>query len=95
MACLSAIKHSLVIRSLYLRLMHKGKTLEVAITACMRKMLTILNAVVRDRTCGGHHWFLTTDLPLDFSHSYYEVIVPSPKQSLPFPLYLLLPLPQG
>jgi len=51
MACLSAIKHNPVIRSFYLRLIEKGKAFKVAITACMRKMLIILNAMVRDRTC--------------------------------------------
>ena len=50
MACLSAVKHNPVIRSLYLRLLSKGKAFKVAITACMRKMLVILNAMVRDRT---------------------------------------------
>lgn len=49
MACLSAIKCNPVIRSLYLRLTEKGKVFKVAITACMRKMLTIMNAMIRDR----------------------------------------------
>ena len=49
MACLSATKYNPVIRSLYLRLMKKGKLFKVAITACMRKMLTIMNAMTRDQ----------------------------------------------
>lgn len=49
MACLSAIKCNPIIRSLYLRLMEKGKVFKVAITACMRKLLTIMNAMVRDK----------------------------------------------
>lgn len=52
MACLSATKCNPVIRSLYLRLMKKGKVFKVAITACMRKMLTIMNAMIRD----GVNW---------------------------------------
>jgi transposase len=48
MACLSAIKCNPVIRTLYSRLMENGKLFKVAITACMRKMLTIMNAMVRD-----------------------------------------------
>lgn len=48
MACLSATKCNPVIRSLYLRLIKKGKVFKVAITACMRKMLTIMNAMIRD-----------------------------------------------
>ena len=49
MACLSATKCNPVIRSLYLRLTKKGKLFKVAITACMRKMLTIMNAMTRDQ----------------------------------------------
>jgi transposase len=49
MACLSAIKHNPVIRKFYNRLMEKGKLFKVAITACMRKMLTIMNAMARDQ----------------------------------------------
>jgi len=48
MACLSAIKCNPIIRSMYHRLMKKGKLFKVAITACMRKMLTIMNAMLRD-----------------------------------------------
>lgn len=49
MACLSAKKYNPVIRSLFERLMKKGKLFKVAITACMRKMLTIMNAMTRDQ----------------------------------------------
>jgi transposase len=49
MACLSAIKHNVVIRELYQRLTGKGKLFKVALTACMRKMLTIMNAMARDQ----------------------------------------------
>lgn len=49
MACLSAIKCNPIIRSLYVRLTEKGKVFKVAITACMRKMLTIMNAMARDK----------------------------------------------
>lgn len=49
MAMLSAIQHNPVMRSFYLRLVAQGKHKKVAITACMRKMMTILNAMVRDQ----------------------------------------------
>lgn len=49
MACLSATKCNPVIRSLFQRLMQKGKVFKVAITACMRKMLTLMNAMTRDQ----------------------------------------------
>lgn len=48
MACLSAITWNPVIRSLYERLIAEGKPFKVAMTACMRKMLTIMNAMARD-----------------------------------------------
>lgn len=50
MAALSATKHNPVIRTFYLRLMAAGKLFKVAITACMRKLLTILNAMMRTKT---------------------------------------------
>lgn len=49
MACLSAIKHNPIIRPLFERLINNGKLFKVAITACMRKMLTIMNAMTRDK----------------------------------------------
>lgn len=48
MAVLSGIRHNPVIKTFYERLIAKGKLPKVAITACMRKLLTILNAIVRD-----------------------------------------------
>ena len=48
MAALVASKCNPVIRSFYLRLGAMGKPAKVALTACMRKLLTILNAIARD-----------------------------------------------
>lgn len=48
MAALSGIRHNPVLKTFYDRLMANGKLFKVAITACMRKLLTILNAIVRD-----------------------------------------------
>lgn len=48
MATLSALRSNPVIRAFYQRLVNAGKPKKVAITACMRKLLTILNAMVRD-----------------------------------------------
>ena len=36
------------IRNFYQRLLSKGKPYKVAVTACMRKLLTVLNARMRD-----------------------------------------------
>ena len=49
MACLSAMIHNPIIRAMYKRLTEKGKIFKVAITACMRKMLTIMNAMIRNQ----------------------------------------------
>lgn len=48
MGMLSAIQHNPVMRHFYDRLVAQGKHKKVALTACMRKMITILNAMVRD-----------------------------------------------
>lgn len=52
MATLSAIRHNPVIRDFYQRLLQAGKPKKVALTACMRKLLTILNAMMRTQK----HW---------------------------------------
>ena len=50
MATLAAIRSNSVIRSFHRKLVCAGKPKKVAITACMRKLLTILNAMVRTNT---------------------------------------------
>ena len=52
MATLVATRHNPVIREFYTRLIQAGKPRKVALVACMRKLLTILNAMVRNNT----HW---------------------------------------
>ena len=47
MAALAAIRFNAVIKQFYDRLVAAGKPKKVAIVACMRKLLTILNAMVR------------------------------------------------
>lgn len=48
MATLSATRYNPVISTFYQRLVAAGKPKKVALVACMRKLLTILNAMVRD-----------------------------------------------
>lgn len=50
MSALVAARHNPVIKAFYHRLRHAGKVAKVALTACMRKLLTILNAMMRHRT---------------------------------------------
>jgi transposase len=49
MATLAAIRHNPAIKAFNTRLRAAGKPAKVAITACMRKLLVTLNAMVRDR----------------------------------------------
>jgi transposase len=48
MAAITAAKHNDAIRPFYQRLIGAGKPAKVALTACMRKILVILNAMVRE-----------------------------------------------
>jgi len=50
MATLTAIRRNPVIKEFYERLVKKGKPRKVALTACMRKLLTILNAMIATDT---------------------------------------------
>lgn len=50
MATLVATQHNPVIRDFYQRLCAAGKAKKVALTACMRKLLTILNAMLKHHT---------------------------------------------
>ena len=47
MATLSAIKHNPPIKAMYEHLIKAGKPFKLAMTACMRKLLTILNAILK------------------------------------------------
>ncbi len=49
MAKLSAIQCNLVMKRFYKKLVEQGKHKKVALTACMRKIMTILNVMVRYR----------------------------------------------
>jgi len=55
MATLSSVKANPQIKVFYQRLIAKGKTKKVALVACMRKQLTVLNAMVKTNTLWGHH----------------------------------------
>ena len=48
MATLAAIRFNPVLKSFYQRLLAKNKLKKVAIVACMRKLLTIINVMVRE-----------------------------------------------
>ncbi|MEO7861800.1 MAG: IS110 family transposase [Nitrospirales bacterium] len=64
MAALSASRHNPVIKPFYQRLIAKGKKPKVALTACMRKLLVILNTMVKTQTAWNPNQFF----PLDFNH---------------------------
>jgi transposase len=49
MATLVAVRHNPVMRAHYERLLGTGKRKKLALVACMRKLLIILNAMIRDQ----------------------------------------------
>jgi len=51
MAVLSAVQHNPVIRAFYQRLVENTKYKKVALAACIHKILTILNPMIRDGFC--------------------------------------------
>lgn len=50
MPMLAAVQYNPTLRAFYHRLVARGKPKKVALIACMRKMLTMLNAILRDET---------------------------------------------
>jgi transposase len=50
MASLSAIRFNKTFKEFYERLIAKGKKFKVAIVAVMRKMITVLNVMVKTKT---------------------------------------------
>lgn len=52
MATLSAVRHNPPLKAFYTRLRDRGKLPKVALVAAMRKLLTMLNAMLRDSA----HW---------------------------------------
>jgi transposase len=49
MGALVATRHNPILKAFYERLLAAGKPKKVALVACMRKLLSILNAMMRDR----------------------------------------------
>jgi transposase len=60
MAALVASRCNPVIRAFYRRLRHAGKPPKVALVACMRKLLTILNSMVEHKAYWSENFFKTT-----------------------------------
>jgi transposase len=63
MAALVGVRHNPILKAFYQRLLAKGKAPKVALVACMRKLLTILNAMVRSNT----PWLSAAAAPAPFS----------------------------
>jgi transposase len=53
MATVTAVTHNPLLRTFHRRLLAAGKAGQVALTACIRKLLTILNAILRDNRPWG------------------------------------------
>ena len=56
MAAVASLRHNPLMKDFYERLVEAGKPPKVALTACMRKILTILNAMMRERTYCNAIW---------------------------------------
>jgi transposase len=50
MATIASIRINPVLKATYQRLKAAGKPSKVALVACMRKLITMLNAILRDQT---------------------------------------------
>ncbi len=55
MGALAAARWNPVIHAFYQRLCAVGKAKKVALTACMRKLLTLLNAMIKSRSPWEHN----------------------------------------
>jgi transposase len=55
MAALVAVQHNPVLKAFYQRLLQVGKPRKLALTAAMRKLLAILNAMLKTRTPWSEH----------------------------------------
>ena len=60
MGALVAVRHNPVLKAFYDRLRIAGKPAKVALTACMRKLLTILNAMLTHQTPWQENYALTS-----------------------------------
>jgi transposase len=56
MGTLTATRWNPMIRAFYQRLCADGKAKKVALTACMRKLLTMLNAMIKHRSPRENHF---------------------------------------
>ncbi len=65
MATLVAVRFNLVIKQFHDRLIKAGKKPKVAIVASMKKLIIILNAMVKN----GTKWQNFSATNLDFNHS--------------------------
>jgi transposase len=59
MGTLVGVRYNPVLLTLYRRLLERGKAKKVALVACMRKLITILNAMLKNRT----RWSVSCDVP--------------------------------
>ena len=62
MGTLAATRHNPVIKAFYTRLLAAGKAKKVALTACMRKLLTILNAMIKNQTAWQENYAGALDI---------------------------------
>ena len=72
MGALVASRHNPAVRDLYQRLLAAGKPKKVALVACMRKLLVILNAIDRVISTSVHSVSVQTTRPAMSIHSWAD-----------------------
>ena len=75
MGALTASRHNPVIRVFYQRLLAAGKPKKLALTACMRKLLIILNSMLKHRSPGVPLFLMSLASPLDIQDSCFCVFL--------------------
>ena len=69
MGAMVASRYNPVIRDFYQRLLSAGKPKKPALTACMRKLLPILNSMLNHGTSRQHPGIKSITIPIDFQDS--------------------------
>jgi transposase len=81
MCTLSAARSNPVLKAYYGRLLAAGKKPKIALTACMRKLLTILNAMLKHRTPWAP-WLGATSHAWENQNSIFRTVTEQIKTSL-------------
>jgi len=74
MGAVVAMRHNPVIQAFYERLVGRGKSKKLALTACVRKILVILNAMVRQNQPWQQQTIYSLSVPRDSPLTSYLLV---------------------